>query len=61
MGLRADHVDGREARVGRAPIAVDLPNMRRRLAPTEIGHRPKTNRKRESERDAEHTCNTGSG
>ena len=41
MGLRADHVDGREARVERASIAVDLQYMWGSLAPTAIGHRQK--------------------
>ena len=43
MGVRTDHVDGREARVGRASIALDLQQMRGSLAPAGIGHRPKRN------------------
>ena len=43
-GIASDHVDGREARVERASIAVDLQYMWGSLAPTAIGHRPKQNK-----------------
>ena len=51
MGLRADHVDGREAGVELASIAVDVHEMRGSVAPKAIDHPPKQNKYKDRRRN----------